>query len=195
MLAGFLAWGALAGLLSSGTCVVAYHSCTDPCCPHEGRELPPDCPGAGRADAGSPIGAGIAAHPALAQYRLEHYRVVRASRAREHPVRALTDVRGVRVPFSLGASGLVQLCERVRLANPELLGLPLGCGELHPLEVRESGAAVEVRFQQVSRGPHGAVAVGGAGQTFVFDARGRLVLIDNATVLAWRAQTQSRGAR
>ena len=180
-----LASALLAGLLGSGTCVVAYHSCTGRCCPHH-DPLPPDCQTYAQGSGGDlqTHAAAAAASEALlafvaAGYRLEHYRLVRSDDPARHPVRALAEVRGAGLAGPFDAYELLELCDRVIAANPLLLGVPPGCGEVRRFELQESTSSIEVFYSQVVSRADGDLALPGAGLRFVFDPRGALLHVDN----------------
>jgi hypothetical protein len=152
-----------------------------------GPGIPGDALGAGQgllSNDLAPTGPGAQA------LRLTHYAVDLEPRAGRHPVARLRDIQGLSV-FHLGPRGAVGAAEfstfsaHVLAANPELLGLPPTADPLVPRRVSFQDEIIAVVYEQVTAdGAPAHLGDSDDGQMiFVFDLLGRLLQIENRTLL------------
>ncbi len=127
--------------------------------------------------------------PAGSTARLTNYVLELESRPGRHPVARVRDIVGLAVgaetsslakhPLTLmGAEDFRLFSADVLAANDDLLGLPEGAGELRPRSVHFLDQLVAVVFEQLP-----GDAASEAQVIFAFDLLGRLLLIENRTIL------------
>jgi hypothetical protein len=148
----------------------------------------------------------VAPQVPVAAYRLKSFAPEFTDAAHRHPVRRLVEIEGLSPaelwgPGEWGAEALIAFAEAVRGANDAWLGLPTAAGWLSPRGVSVTGRHVLVDYEQQPDG----IGLGGpplpdARLIFVFDLTGRLVWIENDTLVpAWAVPAeglwQGAGAR
>jgi hypothetical protein len=183
--------------VSGGGCVFAFSSggggdddcpegeeCKDPL--SVGRASPPSASADAQAE---PF---VAPDLPLAAYRLTRFVPAFPDEAHSHPVRRLVHIEGLS-PTELwgrgdwGAEALLAFAEAVREANDIWLGLPRAAGFLTARGVTVTGRHVLVDYEQRPDGVGpGAPALPDTRLLFVFDLGGRLIWIENDTLVpAW----------
>ena len=112
------------------------------------------------------------------------------SRPGHHPIARLRDIRGLSVTdFAnlphVNAEALSRFSRAIIAANPDLLGLPPAAGQLRGAGTHVLDSLIMIVHEQVSaRTPFHQQGIATGGEMiFVFDLLGRLVHIENRTVL------------
>lgn len=200
----FLVAGGAVGVLSSSSCHVHYDSHDHNDGGHDDRHDDDGTPGPGDSGPGTrplarPAGSLLRAGPALAFAaaqpagvaavepvvaallggRLMDYRVEWAEPGAPGSVRALWDIRGVRLPHDVGLEEeevdeavLAHFALRVLTINQDILGWPAADGGFGLQSLVWGAAEVRVVFRRVGSDP-------GPGVALVFDDLGALVRMEN----------------
>jgi hypothetical protein len=190
-------YASVAGVLNGATCVVGVADCDDDDDFDDDDECVDD-------DDDFSTGEAIAeSAPSGNPYRLRSYRLVEATAPWHHPVAAVEEIEGlsvlsVRGPGVYDLEALCDFAAEVYCANPDLLGLPPEAGWIRYRDVGVEGTSCScitvVTYEQIRcDSEEGIVPVEGATVRFSFNASGKLLRIENDTLLSFDGVPASAG--